>query len=123
MATKKKVEQTPELEVKNVETPEVKEEKKKEYNQSQSKRFKFTKDDVCLGAVILSLCFLVLVKFLLLVGVTAAAVYIVFFVLGIALLGISSFFVFTGFRKEHKATFTVELLLNLIALVFWFLVV
>ena len=122
---RKKMETTPDLEVQNVETPEVKEEKKKEDNQqsSRSKKFKFTKDDVCLGSVIISLCFLVLVKFFAMLGITAAALYIVFFVLGMVLVGISCFFVFTGFRKERKASFTVELLLNLIALVLWFLVI
>lgn len=121
---RKKLETTPDLEVQNVETPEVKEEKKTENTQpaTQNKRFKFTKDDVCLGAVIFSICLLALTKFFMLLGITAAALYIVFFALGMAFVGVSIFFVFMGFRKDHKTTFSVELLLNLIALIFWLLI-
>lgn len=122
MATKKVTETTPALEVENIETPEVKTEEHKDTTPAKTaKKFKFNKDDICIGSVLISLGLIVLCRLFRMIGIAAPALYIVFFCIGCALTGLSMFFVFTQFRRENKFTFTVQFVLNIISLVFWLL--
>lgn len=106
--------------VKNIETPVIENEIiNKEKQEPTYRKFSITREDICIASVLLSLGFVFLSKFLLLLNVTSIAVYIVFFCFGVILSALSMFFVFMKFRKEGKVTFTVELVLNLLALFLW----
>ncbi len=108
------------IEVKNIETPLIENEINAEEKQEHPyRKLSITREDICIASVLFSLSFLFLLKFLLLLSVTSSAVYIIFFCFGIVLSALSMFFVFMKFRKEGKVTFTVELVLNLLALFLW----
>lgn len=108
------------IKVETVETPlsEIPAEEKKE-DVKPAPKFKITREDITITTVLLSLSLLFLGKFLTYLSVTSRAVYITFFCLGCVFCGVSLFFVFIKFRREKKITFTVELVLNLIALFLW----
>ena len=106
--------------VENVETPVVEETKPTPTTQIEpNKKVTITREDICITSVLLSYFFLFLTKFLYMLGVNSPATYITFFCLGCVLNGLSMFFVFTKFRKEKSIRFTVEFMLNIIALFLW----